>query len=34
VDVRIVRDVVEHRLDHLLVFVSAVRSWMAASEGR
>lgn len=34
VDVGIVRDVVEHRLDDLLAFVSAVRRWMAASGDR
>jgi uncharacterized protein YutE (UPF0331/DUF86 family) len=31
VDLRIVRDAVEHRLDDLLAFVRAVRAWMAAS---
>jgi uncharacterized protein YutE (UPF0331/DUF86 family) len=29
VDVGIVRDVVEHRLDDLLAFVASVRRWMA-----
>jgi uncharacterized protein YutE (UPF0331/DUF86 family) len=32
-DLRIVRDVVANRLDDLLAFVSAVRSWMAAAKG-
>src|SRR5262245_27115644 len=31
VDIRIVRDVVEHRLDDLLAFVASVRRWMASS---
>ena len=29
VDIGIVRDVVEHRLDDLLAFVASVRRWMA-----
>ena len=32
VDIAIVRDVVEHRLDDLLVFVASVRRWVANSE--
>lgn len=32
VDVRIVRDVVENRLDDLLAFVASVRRWMAGPQ--
>lgn len=33
VDLAIVRDVVEHRLDDLLAFVASVRLWMAGGAG-